>query len=163
MSGWILLNDSVWTQKKITATVESLAAKREAELGKLSISIPPFNYQNRAPQPPQDPPFDSDLYRHLNKLNTAPPLEVTPVSGEKSLIQTSWKRGIWGRLHRQINDLVLFYINRAARQQSQINEELISTLNELTHVLTREAGSQLNSIERSRDGFSEEKKPGEKV
>jgi hypothetical protein len=163
MGSWITLHDRVWTPEKITAEVAGRAKARESELGHLEISIPPFKYLKDAPQPPQDRPYNIDLYNHLNELNKAPALEIKPAYEVNSPAQIFWLGSIWNRLHAKINDLILFYINRAAQQQSQINEELTISLNELTRFVTRSVESEQEPTQRLRDEFSEQKEPGEKT
>jgi hypothetical protein len=162
MRGWITLYDTVWTSEKITAEIDSRARARKDDYGHLEISIPPFNYTKITLQPPQDHALNNDLYSHLNVLSTAQPLHVNPALKENSAVQTSWLRGIWEKLRSQINNLVLFYINRAAQQQSLINEELTATLKELTYAITRETESRQEINQHLRAEFSEGKRPGEK-
>jgi hypothetical protein len=161
MSGWITLYDSIWTSEKITAEVDSRARLREVECGQLEISILPFNYPKSSPQLPQDRPYNIDLYHHLSLLNAAQPLHVNAALKENSAARTSWLRGIWVKLHSQINDLVLFYVNHVAQQQSRINEELTASLNELTDGITPEIKSRQELNQNLRDEFLEEKRPGE--
>jgi hypothetical protein len=42
---------------------------------------------------------------------------------------------IWQTIRGEMHNLVLFYVNRSVRDQSQLNVNLVSALNELTRVV----------------------------
>ena len=135
MSDWIKLQDSEWTPELIMAEIADRANRREVELGPLEIKVPPFSYESGMPRLAQDSPYSADLLYHLRLLNEKPPLEMVPILVDLPATQTPLVGSIWERMRRKFHDLILFYVNRAAQQQDQVNDELIGTLNALTRAL----------------------------
>ena len=135
MSDWIRLHDSEWTPARITAEIAKRAGVREAELGPFSVNYPSFDYLEGAPRPPQDRPYNANLYFHLRLINEIPPPDVNPALADSPATQIPWVGNLWQRVRGQFHELILFYVNRAVRQQHQLNNELISTLNELTYTI----------------------------
>jgi hypothetical protein len=156
MGGWITLHDSEWTPETITAEIENRAQKREAESGSLNISVPPFAYQKRTPQLFQDHP----LQNHLRILAEAPSLKVTSAPLDNIPKRIPLFDSILLKLREQITGLALFYINRTARKQNRINEELAVTLNELTRFLGNTVESQQKPLRTSADDLAGHKEPG---
>jgi hypothetical protein len=135
MDDWIKLNDSVWTSADITAEVTERAKAREEKLGSLDVSALPLSDSEGLPQPPQDRPYNARLYHHLTLINEMPPPDVGPLLSDSPATRTPWVGKIWQRVRGQFHELILFYVNRAVRQQTQLNNELIGTLNELTRTI----------------------------
>lgn len=156
MSEWIKLNDSEWTPAAITAEIAKRAEEREIELGPLTVSFPAINVLEGAPRPPLTRPNNANLYLHLRLINEIPPPDVAPILADSPATQTPWVGGLWQRVRSQFHELILFYVNRAVRQQTQLNNELISTLNELTHTIE----AQQEEIEHLQEKLREYRKPG---
>ena len=156
MNEWIKLNDSEWAPEKITAEIAKRAKAREVELGPLTVSFPAFAVLEGAPQPPQDRSYNANLYHHLRLINEMPPPDVAPVLADSPATRTPWVGGLWQRVRTQFHELILFYVNRAVRQQTQLNNELISTLNELTYTIE----AQQEEIERLQAKLRESRKQG---
>ena len=135
MSEWISFQDSEWTPGKLSAELAHRSHIHEAEFGPLDIDVQPFISRIGEPQPPEDRPYNADLYNHLRELNNLPPSEIAPGFKESSATRIPWVGGILDRARRQFHNLVLFYINRASGQQNQVNEALVGTLNELTRAV----------------------------
>ena len=144
MNDWIKLHDSEWTPAGITAEITRRANAREVELGPLEVSVPAFSDPEGAPQPPQDRPYNANLYHHLKLINEMTPPDVGPVLTDSPATRTPWVGGLWQRVRGQFHELILFYVNRAVRQQFQLNNEFIATLNELTRTID----AQQEEIER---------------
>ena len=156
MSEWIKLYDTEWTPARITAEIARRAEERETELGPISVSYPSFGNLEGAPRPPQDRPYNANLYHHLRLINEMPPPDVTPVLADSPATRTPWVGGLWQRARSQFHELILFYVNRAVRQQILLNNELISTLNELTYTVE----AQQEEIERLQAELREQRKQG---
>lgn len=135
MNDWIILHDSEWTPASITAEITRRANAREVELGPLEVSVPAFSDSEVSPQPPQDRPYNANLYHHLKLINEMPPPDVGPVLTDSPATRTPWVGGLWQRVRGQFHELILFYVNRAVRQQFQLNNEFIATFNELTRTI----------------------------
>jgi hypothetical protein len=135
MSEWIRLQDSEWTPEKLSAEIANRSLTREIEFGPLEINVPPFKSQGEMPQQANGSPSNADLFYHLRALTEMPNFEMTPVLGDSPTTQFPWIGNYLGRVRVQFHHLVLFYINRAFRQQSRVNRELIASLDELTKVI----------------------------
>ena len=140
MSEWIRLQDSEWTPEKLSAEIANRSLTRKAEFGPLEIEVPPFKSQGETPQEPKGRHSNADLFYHLRALMEMPNFEMTPFLEDSPTTQIPWIGNIWGRVRGQFHQLVLFYINRAFRQQSRVNKELIASLDELTYII--EAGDK---------------------
>lgn len=135
MSEWIRVEDSEWTPEKLTAEIANRSLTREVEFGPLEIDVQPFQSKVGMPQPLNGRPYNADLFNHLRALNESLYFEMTPILERSQATRKSWISSIGKRVRGQLHNLVLFYINRASRQQSRVNEELIGTLNELTRAI----------------------------
>lgn len=132
MTDWIEIHDPEWTAESLMVEVAQRAAAREAELGMLTIDLQAFGTLSGMPQPPQDRPYNARLYRHLQMANNMPPPDTTPALTDSPATRTPGVGRLWQRVRGQFHELILFYVNRAVRQQTQLNNDLINTLNELT-------------------------------
>lgn len=133
MSEWIRLHDSEWTPEKISDEIAKRSLSREVEFGPLEIHVPPFKSQGGTTR--HDRSSIADLIHHLRTLNEMPNFEITPILEDSPTTRIPWITSAWGLVRGKFHNLVLFYINRASRQQSQVNKELIASLNELMHVI----------------------------
>lgn len=91
------------------------------------------------PGRPFDIPYDPTLYHHLEtalalahafprRLELAPSrLDGWPLIGR-----------IWGGLRRQAHSVALFYANRAARHQAEVNRHLLEAVGRLTAVVQQQ-------------------------
>jgi uncharacterized small protein (DUF1192 family) len=135
MNDWIKIHDSEWTPERLSAELSRRADAREAESGPLEINVPAFGEQTGMPQPPRDRPYNANLYHHLKLINEMPPRDSDPILADSPATRTPWVGNLWQRFRGQLHELILFYVNRAMRQQVQMNSEVINTLNELTRTV----------------------------
>jgi hypothetical protein len=146
MNDWIKIHDSTWTSDALLAELRRRANAREGALGPLEINAPAFSELSAMPQPPTDRPYNADLYYHLRLINEMPPPDLDPMLADSPATRTPWIGNLWERFRGQLHDLILFYVNRAVRQQIRMNNEVVDTLN----VLTRVVEAQQEEIDRLR-------------
>ncbi len=149
---WILIEDDTWTGAALSAEIEQRAAVRSAEMGSLIVEFPSFGYLSELPQPPSDRAYNANLYHHLRLANEMPPPATAPVLADSPATRTPLVGKLWQRIRGQVHELILFYVNRSVRDQTQLNNELISTLNELT----RTVDAQQAEIERLRAALNQQ-------
>ncbi len=135
MSDWITIHDNDWTIARTTSEVSQRAEERVAQLGSITVTFPTFGELSELPEPPQSQPYNANLYHHLRLINDMPPPDTTAVLKDSPATRTPFLGGIWNRIRGQFHELILFYVNRSVRQQTQLNNELINTLHELTRTI----------------------------
>ena len=134
-SPWLVIHDEHITSEALVAEVERRVAERRARLGPVDLVFPTFGHVSTFPEPPAGSRIDPHLYYYLKQANNSPASAVEPVLAPSPATQLPVVGRLWSRIRGQVHSLVLFYVNRAVRDQSRLNVELISTLNELTRVV----------------------------
>lgn len=141
---WLELDDSHLSSAQLMAEIEERVARREAAYGRFQPHYPTFGHVSPMPAPP-NAQFAPNLYHHLHALNhldappTLPELAASPATRVPILGR------LWGLLRRHGHNLVLFYVNRNAAYNSQVNAHLVNTLNELTR-LTQEQQQEMDRL-----------------
>jgi hypothetical protein len=136
---WIEIHDDVVTSEELVAEVEQRVARRRAELGPVNLVFPVFGHVSTFPEPPPAGQVSPHLYYYLKQANQTPAAAVEPLLASSPATQLPVIGRFWQRVRGQVHSLVLFYLNRAVRDQNRLNVNLISTLNELTRVVQEQA------------------------
>jgi hypothetical protein len=110
-------------------------ALRRAELGPVNLVFPTFGHVSTFPEPPVGGGLNPQLYYYLKQANETPSAAVEPLLAPSPATRTPVLGRLWGRIRGEMHNLVLFYVNRAVRDQNRLNVNLISALNELTRVV----------------------------
>lgn len=134
-SPWLIIHDEEITSEALVAEVERRVAERRARLGPIDLIFPTFGHVSTFPEPTAGGRINPQLYYYLKQANQSPAMAVEPVLAPSPATQLPVVGRLWGRIRGQVHSLVLFYVNRAVRDQSRLNVELISVLNELTRVV----------------------------
>lgn len=134
MSDWIAIHDSEWTAETLTAVLTERAARTTVEHGPITLLFPTFGYRSDYPTP-EGRPFNPGLYHHLKLANAVPPPDTEPLLASSPATQVPLLGRLWQTVRGQFHAAILFYVNRAARRQTQLDNHLISTLNELTRTV----------------------------
>lgn len=141
---WLEIHDSEVTAEALMAEVERRVAQRRAELGVVQPVFPTFGFVSEYPEPPQDGrAYNPNLYHHLRQANQTAPPETAPVLAASPATRVPLLGRLWGLVRAQFHELILFYVNRPVRHGVQLNNHLISVLNELT----RQVAAQQEEIE----------------
>ncbi len=141
---WLELDDPQLSAPELMAEIDRRVAQREAEHGRFQPHFPTFGHVSPMPDP-TDAQFAPNLYHHLHTLNhldappTLPELAASPATRIPILGR------LWGLLRGHLHNLVLFYVNRNAAYNTQVNSHLINTLNELTR-LTQEQQQEIDLL-----------------
>lgn len=136
---WIEIHDEAITSAELVAEVERRVAQRRAELGPVNLVFPTFGHVSTFPEPPPGAQVSPHLYYYLKQANQTPASAVEPLLASSPATQLPVVGRFWQRVRGQVHSLVLFYVNRAVRDQNRLNVNLISTLNELTRVVQEQA------------------------
>lgn len=116
---------------QIMQEIRSRVAKRRQEAGYEEKRFPTYGGMGY-PGEPTDIPYDPNFYTSLREANeqfsrfdlganlASSPTTRLPLIG-----------GLWARLRREVHNLVLFYVNRSARQQITVNRALVQVVNQL--------------------------------
>ena len=125
----IEIHDPEIDPAQIMAEIRERIQLRRAELGYESQQFISFGGA-RFPGRPDDIPYDPDFYEHLEMANE----QYAKVETESNLQPSPATRvpilgNIWKAIREQAHDLVLYYVNRAAMHQVNVNREIISVLN----------------------------------
>lgn len=142
---WIEIHDEVITSEELVEEVERRVARRRLELGPVNLVFPTFGHVSTFPEPAGNV-TNPNLYYYLKQANRTPSPAVEPILVASPATRTPVLGRLWGRIRGEMHNLVLFYVNRSIRDQSQINVNLVSALNELT----RTVQAQQDEIEQLR-------------
>ena len=134
-SPWLVIHDEHITSEALATEVERRVAERRARLGPVDLIFPTFGHISTFPEPPAGSRMNPHLYYYLKQANHSPAAAVEPVLAPSPATQLPVVGRFWSRIRGQVHSLVLFYVNRAVRDQSRLNVDLISALNELTRVV----------------------------
>lgn len=150
---WIEIHDESITSEELVAEVERRVARRRADLGPVNLVFPTFGHVSTFPEPPPGGEVSPHLYYYLKQANQTPASAVEPLLASSPATQLPVVGRFWQRVRGQVHSLVLFYVNRAVRDQNRLNVNLISTLNELTRVVQEQADEldALRAEQRRRD------------
>lgn len=134
-SPWLVIHDEEITSEILVRELEQRVAERRATLGPVDLIFPTFGHVSTFPEPAAGSRINPQLYYYLKQANHSPAAAVEPILAPSPATQLPVIGRLWGRIRGQVHSLVLFYVNRAVRDQSRLNVELISVLNELTRVV----------------------------
>lgn len=134
-SPWIVIHDEQITPEDLVREVARRVEQRRAELGFVSLVSPTFGYASSYPDVPLDKQVSPHLFYYLGQANKTPPPSVEPVLAPSPTTRMPLVGGLWQKVRAESHNLVLFYVNKSVREQSQVNANLVSTLNELTRVI----------------------------
>lgn len=116
----------------IMQEIRRRVAQRRKEAGYQAIRFPTYGDLG-FPEEPSDVPYNIELYQSLRSANqhfaafeTAVDLAPSPAT------RLPLVGAIWARIRREVHNLVLFYVNRAVRQQMTVNRSLVQVVNHLT-------------------------------
>ncbi len=142
---WLEIHDSEISSAELAAEVERRVLKRRAEQGVIQPVFPTFGFISDYPEPPVGQPYNPNLYYHLRRANEMPPPNMEPLLAASPATRVPVLGGLWQRVRGQVHALVLFYVNRLASHDAQLNNHLISALNELTR-LTQAQEAEITAL-----------------
>ena len=136
MSDWLTFEDDQYTSADLQGQIEKNYAERQSAKSGIPSSleaIPHYGVFSTLPEPPENQPYSTSLFHHLRQAN----LLVTEIETEPNLADSAATRvpilgPLWKRVRQEAHHLVLFYVNRLAAGQNQVNAQLIGSMNELT-------------------------------
>ncbi|MBP6016564.1 MAG: hypothetical protein KA586_07570 [Candidatus Promineofilum sp.] len=132
---WLRIQDEQISSEALVAEVQRRVDQRRAELGVTRVLFPKFGHMSSYPEPPvESGVYNPDLYHYLKQANrkSTPQLEPLLVPSPSTRVPVFGR--LWGMVRAQFHQLVLFYVNRSVSDQSQLNINVVSVLNELTRV-----------------------------
>jgi hypothetical protein len=131
---WIVIHDDLITSEELVTEVERRVAQRREELGGVNLVFPTFGHVSTFPEPAENQ-ANPHLYYYLKQANQPPSPAVGPILAPSPATRMPVVGRIWQTIRGEMHNLVLFYVNRSVRDQSQLNVNLVSALNELTRVV----------------------------
>jgi hypothetical protein len=158
---WLEIHDDEITSEQLVAEIDRRVRRRRAELGVPSLTLPTFGHVSQPPEPPVSGAYNANLYYYLKQINQAPPAAVEPLLAASPATRAPVLGRLWGLIRGQMHELILFYVNRAAADQNQLNVNLISALNELTRVSQSQQAEIDNLREQIRQLRGGEGRPAE--
>jgi hypothetical protein len=142
----IEIHDPEIDPTQIMAQIRERIRQRREAVGEPQRHFPSFEAA-AYPGEPEGEHYDADLYYHLRRANERyAQMEVEPLLAPSSISQLPILGPLWQRLRREAHNLVLFYLNRLARQQVAVNRHLVSTLNRMT-VQLEEQRRQIRALQ----------------
>ncbi len=141
---WLKIDDPQMTSTALEAEVAGRVAQRRVVLGEIRPKFPTFGILSPPPQVTLD---NQALAHHLRQLNELEPVPTAPLLVASPATRVPLLGSLWQLVRKQFHELILFYVNRAASHETQVDNYLINTLNELTRIIQ----SQQEEIERLQD------------
>ena len=141
---WLKIDDPQMTSTALEAEVAGRVAQRRVVLGEIRPKFPIFGILSPPPQVTLD---NQALAHHLRQLNELAPVPTAPLLVASPATRVPLLGSLWQLVRKQFHELILFYVNRAASHETQVDNYLINTLNELTRIIQ----SQQEEIERLQD------------
>lgn len=134
-SGLLVIDDPEIDVDAIVEEIRVRIHQRRHELGEPRQSFPSFGTA-AFPGEPRDRSFDADLYYHLRKVNDLHArFCLDPVLADSPVTAIPVVGALWRRVRLFAHQLVLFYVQRAVREQVAVNRHLVGTLNRIAVVL----------------------------
>lgn len=129
----IEIHDPEIDPQAIMADIRQRIQKRRQEAGYDNRTFPTFGAAMICPEPPDNMPYDPDLYHHLRQVNTLySEVETTTILAPSPATRVPIFGRFWKLIREQAHGLVLFYVNRSVSHQVKVNRHLVSILNQLT-------------------------------
>ena len=132
---WLEINDETYDGQTLAETIEARLRSRppiEGEEERLA-KIPPYGSTGSLPELPADMPYLFDLLHHLRTAaRTHHRIDLRPVLVPSPATRLPLIGPLWNRIRHFAHQLVLFYVNKHADQQIQINYQLVQSIVELT-------------------------------
>ena len=132
---WLELHDPEISSADLVAEIENRVQQRRAELGQVRLVFPTFGTVSPFPEPPTDRPYNPNLYHHLRQANEMGSPETAPLLADSPATQIPLAGRFWKLIRSQVHELILFYVNRYVGYETQLDNHLISSLNEMTRVI----------------------------
>ena len=152
----IEINDPDIDPAQIVEQIRERIRRRREEAGYAQRVLPTFG-ATAYPGEPEGEHHDPDLYYHLQLANeiyvrteTGPILAASPATRLPILGR------LWQSVRGHAHSLVLFYVNRAATHQTDVNRHLVSTLNQLA-VVSQEQQQRIRELESQVDRLCAER------
>ncbi|MCA9866228.1 MAG: hypothetical protein KC410_07055 [Anaerolineales bacterium] len=132
---WLRIHDEKISSEALVAEVQQRVEQRRTELGVTRVLFPRFGHMSSYPEPPvESGVYNPDLYHYLKQANRKPTPQLEPLLVPSPSTRVPILGRLWGMVRAQFHQLVLFYVNRSVSDQSQLNINVVSVLNELTRV-----------------------------
>jgi hypothetical protein len=142
----IEIHDPEIDPSAIIAQIRERVRVRRQEMGYENHVFPTFG-ATPYPGEPDRQPFDRDLYYHLRLANeTYVQAETDPALAPSQATRIPVLGRLWALIRREAHNLILFYVNRAIAQQTDVNRHLVSVLNQLT-VLCQKQQQELDRLQ----------------
>ncbi|MDX1416464.1 MAG: hypothetical protein R3293_19850 [Candidatus Promineifilaceae bacterium] len=132
---WLEIHDSELSSKELAAEIARRVELRRETLGQVHLTFPTFGNVSPFPEPPSDHLYNPNLYHHLRRANQMEPPDTAPVLAHSPATQLPILGRFWQMVRRQFHELILFYVNRFVAHETQMDNHLISSLNELTRIV----------------------------
>ena len=132
---WLRIHDEAISSEALVAEVQRRVDQRRDELGTTRVLLPKFGHMSAYPEPPvESGVYNPDLYHYLKQANRKSTPQLEPLLVPSPSTRVPILGSLWGMVRAQFHQLVLFYVNRSVSDQSQLNINVVSVLNELTRV-----------------------------
>jgi hypothetical protein len=130
---WLNISDSHWDGNTLAAEIARRTQQRAAQYGELTPTFPTMS-SDGLHLPPATRQIAPQLYQQLKALQDRPPVETGVLLAESPATGIPIIGRIWRTVRRSLHELVLFYVNRLVRDQTQRDTHLFNVVNELTRL-----------------------------
>lgn len=129
----IEINDPEVNAEQIMTELRQRIQKRREEVGYEQRTFPTFGAATPLPEATTDLPAAGSLYHHLRQANQLyNQVETAPLLAPSQATRLPVVGRLWQIVRDQAHQLILFYVNRYATHQTNVNRHLVSVANELT-------------------------------
>ena len=132
---FLALDDEEVTAAALTALIDARIGERRAALGAVRRHFPSFGHVAEMPALEDGRFAAPNLAYHLRQANAMPPAPAEPQLAPSPATGLPLLGRLWRLVRAQFHSAILFYVNRAAAHQAQLNNHLVSVLNEQTRLI----------------------------
>ncbi len=134
---WLKITDSEWDDQTLAAEIAQRTEQRNAQAGELTPTFPTMR-RDGLHLPPATEQIAPQLYQQLRALQARKPVETGVLLADSPATQIPVIGRLWQTVRRSLHELVLFYVNRAVRDQAQRETHLQNIVNELTRLTVQQ-------------------------
>lgn len=151
---WLTITDTEMSSADLVTEVEQRVQQRRQVLGEVHPQIPDFGVISPVPEVALN---YTALAHHLRLVNDMDPPPMSPVLTTSPATRIPLFGKLWQLVRGQFHELILFYVNRAVSHETKIDNHIISTLNELTHII-QDQQTEIERLQEAMRKLEEEQK-----
>ncbi|MCO5196143.1 MAG: hypothetical protein M9941_00025 [Anaerolineae bacterium] len=116
--------------------------------------IPAYGVRS-APPSPDALTFAPTLQYHVQQFNALPAADTTPELAPSAATRMPFFGRIWATIRSELHNVILFYVNRLQRTQTQQTTELVNIINEMSRIVADQHAA-IEQLQQELEQFKDE-------